>query len=249
MMIMFLAVLPVLLLLYYVYSKDRRSPEPLSMLVLAFLVGCFSCLPASIMEQWLMPFAPNDAVLGGLFEGYVVAGLSEELCKLVLLMLVVWRSRHFDEHFDGIVYAVFVSMGFACIENVGYVLSSPDAQATAFMRGLLAVPAHFLFAVAMGYHLSLAKFSSKQRAMHLLLALVYPVLLHGTYDSLLMVSERLVSTSVEAMAFSGLLSVLFIVFDIRMWRWGLKRIKRMQIMSQTEGFDRCDPFKDFKWTD
>lgn len=240
------AVLPVVLLLVFIYRKDKLNPEPLGKLVWAFVAGCLSVVPAMVMETVLGMMTPPTPILGGIYTGYVVAGLSEELCKLVLLMLVIWRSPHFDEYFDGIVYAVFVSLGFACVENVMYVMGSSDAMSVALMRGLLAVPAHFLFAVTMGYHLSLAKFDPRNRRRHLFHALLYPMLLHGTYDALLMVSDGL-GDGMLGMGMSGLLMVAFIVFDVMMWRWGMRRIKRMQERSHEQGFDRMNPFDGFTW--
>ena len=245
------AVLPVALLLIFIYRKDKYQPEPLGKLLLAFVAGCFCILPASIMEAVLMLFTPDDAVVDGIYTGYAVAGCSEELCKLVLLMMVIWRSRHFDEFFDGIVYAVFVSLGFACVENIMYVTSNDDPVMIAFMRGILAVPAHFLFAVTMGYYVSLAKFDPLNKRSHLFKAFFYPMLLHGTYDALLMVSDALGSSSddedaVVALAI-GILTLVFIVFDIIMWRRGMKRIKRMQERSKEQSFDRMHPFDGFRW--
>lgn len=244
------AILPVLILLFFIYKKDKYQPEPLGKLLLTFVVGCLSVVPASLMEMLLMPLSPQSAVLGGMYNGYVVAGFSEELCKLLLLMLVIWRSRHFDEFFDGIVYAAYLSLGFACVENIGYVMGSDDSMMVALTRGLLAVPAHFLFAVTMGYYLSLAKFDPEHRGGHLFKALLYPVLLHGTYDALLMVSGQLSTTYGEnfiAIGTAGVLMVVFIIFDVKMWRWGLKRIKRMQQRSKEQTFDRNHPFDGFVW--
>ena len=245
------AVVPVALLLWFIYRKDTLNPEPLGKLLLTFFVGCVSVLPAGLMEGMLMPLAPDAGtapVLNGLFDGYVVAGFSEELCKLLLLLLVIWRSPHFDEYFDGIVYAAFLSLGFACVENITYVLGGDDPMGTALMRGLLAVPAHFLFAVTMGYYVSLAKFDPAGRRGHLWKALLYPVLMHGTYDALLMVSSNLegndggVTTVVTMVLF-----VAFVVFDVKMWRWSLKRIKRLQERSKEQDCDRRNPFEGFTW--
>ncbi|MBP5527087.1 MAG: PrsW family intramembrane metalloprotease [Bacteroidales bacterium] len=245
------AILPVLLLLYFIYRKDKLNPEPLGKLLLTFFVGCLCVIPAGLMESVIMPLAPSaeDApVFNGLFTGYAVAGFSEELCKLLLLLWVIWRSPHFDEYFDGIVYATFLSLGFACVENIGYVMSGNDPMTTALMRGLLAVPAHFLFAVTMGYYVSLAKFDPAGRWGHLWKALLYPVLMHGTYDALLMVSSNLGgSDGGLATGVTLVLFVLFIVFDIKLWRWGLKRIKRLQERSKEQDFDRSHPFDGFSW--
>ena len=245
------AVVPVVLLLWFVYRKDRLNPEPLGRLLLTFFVGCLSVVPAGLMESLLMPLVPSAEtmpVLNGLLDGYLVAGLCEELCKLLLLLWVIWRSPHFDEYFDGVVYAVFLSLGFACVENIGYVMGGEDPMGTALMRGVLAVPAHFLFAVTMGYYVSLAKFDPAGRRGHLWKAFLYPMLLHGTYDALLMVSSNLEGRdSMVAVVVCIALFVAFVVFDIRMWRWGLRRIKRMQERSQEQDCDRNRPFDGFTW--
>lgn len=251
--IAFLAsILPVLVLLFFVYRKDKLQPEPFGKLLLTFFVGCLSVVPAIGLEMAMQLFTPAEPVAAALFDGFVVAAFCEELCKLVLLYWVVWKSPHFDEYFDGIVYAAFLSLGFACVENIGYVLMTPEApMLTALFRGLLAVPAHFLFAVIMGYHLALAKFDLPKRRSHLWHALIYPVLLHGTYDALLMVSDGLTKGGGDeatiGTALAGVLIVVFLVFDVLMWRWGIKRIKRMQERSKEQNFDRMHPFDGFKW--
>lgn len=243
------AVLPVVILLIFIYRKDKYQPEPVGKLLLTFFVGCLSVIPAAFQEGLLSGFSPSEESMplaAGLYNGYIVAGFSEEMWKLLLLMWVIWRSRYFDEYFDGIVYAVYLSLGFACVENVMYVFGSEDPMAIAFTRGLLAVPAHFLFAVMMGYHLSLAKFDPSRRGLHLFRALLYPMLMHGTYDALLMVSSNLGGDEGQY-AVIGVLFVVFVIFDIRMWRWGLKRIKRLQERSKEQTFDRAHPFDGFTW--
>lgn len=244
------AVVPVIVLLFFIYRKDKYQPEPLGKLILTFFVGCLSVIPAALMEGVIMMAAPSAEympVLNGVFTGYLVAGLSEELCKLLLLLLLIWKSPHFDEFFDGIVYAAYLSLGFACVENIGYVMSGNDQLVTALFRGLLAVPAHFLFAVTMGYYVSLAKFDPEHKSSLLFKAFLYPMLLHGTYDALLMVSDNLGGDSSVNAVICLILFVVFIIFDIRLWRKGLKRIKRMQERSREHDFDRLRPFDGFTW--
>lgn len=244
------AILPVIVLLIFIYSKDKYNKEPIGKLILVFFVGCFSVLPAALQEGLLMRFAPSAEqmpILNGVYDGFVVAGFSEELWKLILLMIFIWRSPHFDEYFDGIVYAVYLSLGFACVENIGYVFGGEDQISTALLRGLLAVPAHFLFAVMMGYHLSLAKFDPSHKSTHLWHALLYPALMHGTYDAILMVSSNLGDGDGLSNIVCGVLLIAFIFFDVKMWKWGLKRIKKMQERSREQDFDRQHPFDGFTW--
>ena len=118
---------------------------------------------------------------------------------------------------DGIVYAVCVSMGFATVENVMYVFEDPSC---AWGRALFAVPGHFLFAVLMGFFLSLAKFTVKHKFRNWTMTLLAPILAHGIYDAILMVSD------VASEGWSLLLTIVFYVFIFLLWRLGLKKISQ-----------------------
>ena len=211
------------------------------MLLKAFFFGCLSVIPAIFIESFLsagydmlgLNFLPG--VFEGLYTGFVVAGFSEELCKLLLLTLAVWRSQHFDEYFDGIVYATFVSLGFAGLENIMYVFGQDGfaaSVATGSVRAILSVPAHFLFGVVMGYYFALAKFQPQNRVGNLALALIYPMTLHGTFDSLLMIPEAMgLNGTIVAVVFFA----LFIYFDVKLWKMGMRRLKALQEMDSAFG--------------
>ena len=250
-----IAVLPVLVLAFVVYRQDKYEKEPFGKLIKAFVMGALAIIPAGLMEGILMIFTPSYPILGGAYTGYVVAGCSEELCKLFFLYLAVWKSKEFNEYFDGIVYACFVALGFACFENISYVTMQEEfasAMATGFMRAILSVPGHFLFGVMMGYYFSLAKFgdqkaTGKHRRHYLWLAFLIPMLLHGTFDSLLMIPE---SMGRGQGTVAGLLFVVLIWFDIKMWTWGISRIRHLQELSKEQGSASdmpLNPFDGFTW--
>lgn len=213
-----IAILPVIILLTYIYKKDKFQKEPLPLLLGALGMGMLSVLPIVFVERALSNLNPYEGVNGALYTAFVVAGCTEEGFKLLFLYWLIWRNRHFDEYFDGIVYAVFVSMGFALVENVMYVFSG--GLGTGIMRALLSVPAHFLFAVVMGYFFALAKFY-RNRGLNMVLAFIAPMLLHGTFDALLMVAE--VSETMQGVCFFA-----FIVFDIILWKIGKKRLRQLE---------------------
>lgn len=245
--ILLIALLPVVVLAIVVYRQDKFEKEPLPQLIKAFCFGGLAILPALVMETVLSVFMPGIPVADGLFRGFVVAGCSEELCKLLLLYWAVWRSREFNEYFDGIVYAAYVALGFACFENLAYVFGQDsliESLATGGMRAVLSVPGHFLFGVMMGYYLALAKFNPSQRGRNLFMAFLVPMLMHGTFDALLMISDSLGS---GAPMVTGALFLVFVFFDIRLWKWGIRRIRRLQELSQQQNADRSDPFAGFKW--
>ena len=142
------AVGPVVILLAYIYLRDRYHKEPFGLLAKIFFLGFFSALPIIIAEQMigeyidLIPFP----VLHAIAMGFIGAALPEEFAKLYILKHWIWDNQEFDEHYDGIVYAVFASLGFACIENLMYVFGGLNsgleaAQSIAFNRAFSAFPA------------------------------------------------------------------------------------------------------------
>jgi RsiW-degrading membrane proteinase PrsW (M82 family) len=182
-----ISIAPVLIIITYVYYRDKYDREPWKMLVRALVLGAVITVPVIFVERFLSHFSPASPLLSAAYSGFVVAGFTEETFKFVAFMLFVWKSIHFNEKFDGIVYAVFISLGFAAVENVLYVMNG--GYRVGIIRALTAVPAHALFGVVMGYHLALARFFPKQRLIMLFLAWILPVLLHGFYNFCLMAQQ------------------------------------------------------------
>lgn len=182
------ALLPAFLLLLFVWKKDQKK-EPFSQLIKAVSYGALICVPIVIVELILnaLLFQGGDptTLFGALCKAFFVAALPEETFKLLALWIVLYKNPYFDEHFDGIVYSVCVGLGFAAVENIGYVVGEEAWTSVAIWRALLAVPGHYAFAVMMGYYYAVYHFvdhSPKTAAKILLI----PVLAHGTYDALLM---------------------------------------------------------------
>ncbi len=189
--LLMMAVLPVIVLLVYVYHKDPVEKEPLGLLAKLLLWGVASTLFAIVLEvvgsEVFLGGGSPETFSGILFENFLLVALVEEACKYFFLKRATWRHPAFDYAFDGIVYAVFVSLGFAVAENIGYV--SEYGFETAVVRAFTAIPGHCVFAVFMGYFYAEAKSAevrgdSSGRTANLALAVLVPTLLHGTYDSL-----------------------------------------------------------------
>ena len=224
------ALLPVIILLWYTYRHDTTYKEPFPMLLKAFFFGILAALLDILVANLLPTFIPhpvssplNDA----LYTAFVEAAIPEEFCKLLMLYLCIWRSPHFDEYYDGPEYAAFVGLGFAGIENVLYVLYG--GLGVALGRGLLAVPAHFFFAIFMGYFFALARFRRKRRKYYMFWAYIIPVILHGIYDGILMFVDNLskFENLEEVNSLSGTLYIVFFIFFFLVWRMAIKRVKRM----------------------
>lgn len=215
------AVAPSAALLYYFYARDKYEKEPRKLLLKAFLMGGGLVVPVLFAELTLSVFDVSDRNLLTVgYTAFVVAGLVEESFKFLFFILYIWRKKEFNEMYDGIVYSVFISLGFATVENLAYVLST--GFNTAIIRSLTAVPAHALFGVAMGYYLGIARFANQQnRQKYIWLGFAVPVILHGIYDFILL-SQKL------------LFFVLFIPYMLYLWKRGLRH---------TDELAESSPFK------
>ncbi len=217
------ALLPIAILVFYIYHKDKKSPEPTGQLVKAFLFGILS-VPVSLCLS--IPFGiiglyPIEAtsILGSISTAFFGAAIPEEIAKFFMLWLLLRKNRYFDEKMDGIVYAVCVSLGFAALENIMYLFSNAESYlSVGIARAIFAVPGHFCFGILMGYYYSLAKFYPKTPKKNKALILVAPIIVHGLYDSILFIIN-------VTPAISGILLIVFLVFCHKMWKYGSKRIK------------------------
>ena len=205
------AVLPAIALLIFVYREDRMEKEPWPLLLSLMIQGVVSTALAVFAERLGM------RLLGGLaaentwtyqiIANFIVVGLSEEGFKYLLLKRRTWLSPAFNCQFDGVVYAVFVSLGFALWENIDYVVMY--GFSAAMVRSVTAVPGHACFGVFMGAWYGLARRYEnrgdiRRSARCRRMALICPVLLHGMYD-LIATVER----SPFSWAFLGFILILF----------------------------------------
>ena len=217
------ALLPVIVLGAYIYFRDPVK-EPISWLLRALIGGIIICIPTAFVEAGISHVlfwqGFPSTLLGTTAQAFFVAAVPEEAAKLLILWLVLRRNPYFDEHFDGIVYAVCVGLGFAAIENVAYVLQSGEGWLTvAAMRALLAVPGHYAFAIIMGYCYSIYHFVERT-PKNAAKMLIMPVMAHGVYDALAM------SGSVDPIA-GGICFFVLIFFCIKLQKAAQKRVQAL----------------------
>ena len=180
-----LAIIPALLIIIYFYRKDRAKPEPKGLIIRIFLLGLFSTLPAIILELAIIELRgilKPYQVLYPIFKAFVVAALVEESLKLFIVRRVAYRKKCFDEVMDGIIYAVVAGMGFACLENILFVLGR--GLTVAVLRAFTSIPLHAAVSVIMGYYIGMAKFSENRRTGRWLIwkGFLLAVFFHGLYD-------------------------------------------------------------------
>ncbi|MBT8267180.1 MAG: PrsW family intramembrane metalloprotease [Flavobacteriaceae bacterium] len=180
---------PVIVIIFYIYVKDKYEKEPKRIMLLCFLLGgIVSIIITTILYMFFDLFlALNNkySVIEQFVRAFFIVAFTEEFSKYVIVRYYAQPRRDFNEKFDGIVYAVMVSMGFAAVENIFYVAEG-GAQ-TALLRAFTAVPAHATFGILMGYFMGMAKFS-KNRAKLNLLGLLLAIIFHGAYDFFLFIN-------------------------------------------------------------
>lgn len=222
--LLLLAALPVVLILLVVYLKDRNK-EPMALLIKLFIAGFISCGLVLIISDLLEKFLPfmsgsvsNKSFIEVLLYAFFGVALVEEFSKWVMTYSVGYNNREFDELYDGIVYSIFVSLGFAFIENILYVINTSSIN-TALIRAISAVPSHACDAIFMGYYLSIAKLYALRgrhdlEKKYILKSVFIPMVLHGIYDFCLM---------------SGYLFLMgvFVVFVIFLYIFSIKKLKQM----------------------
>jgi len=217
--LLYLSILPSILLGFYIYKKDIVEKEPVSLLIRSFVGGIISGIIVILLSVILkINEFPLDTPSQIIFYSFILVSLIEESTKFIMTYLLAYKNREFNYQYDGIVYASFVSLGFATYENLLFVFEQSNIQ-TALYRGLLTVPAHVFFAIFMGYYLGIAKHyrrynSKKKEKRYLLLSYIIPIILHGFFDYCLF-----------SKSFTGL--IYFLIFIFILYIISFKKVKEV----------------------
>ena len=220
-MLFALALIPVVGLLLFIYFNDKTDRVPFGYLIALFFIGMGTVVSAIIIEgigkAILDAAIPYESMFKGAFLAIAIVGPTEELGKFLVLRLMTWKSRHFKHTYDAIVFAVFVSLGFAALENVGYVFGG--GIGAALLRMFTAVPGHACFAVFMGLFYGKAKLAqvngkTGMRFLNYFLSLFVPIVIHGIYDAILMAggsADEFIVTGLSVVLWIGFIIALFAV--------------------------------------
>ena len=217
-------ILPVLFWACYHYYKDRHLPEPVSHLLVAFTLGVGSFYLGMFMYRALDfvnlrydAYLLAETNLPGLFAyAVLVIGVIEELAKLIPFFLVVMRFKEFNEPIDGIIYASFIALGFAAVENIQYIQNVSSLQALA--RGFAGPVVHIVFASIWGYYIGRAYLCQRNLGPTVFAAVAITAFLHGIYDFV-----------VIALPAPALPVAAFLIVSI--WLWRLRLIRDLHTLS------------------
>jgi len=189
MSLLLLAIAPVFSIILYIYIQDKHEKEPRGLLISSFLFGAivsiFIVFVLYFFTGRLIPVTDKFSIWQQFIQAFIVVALVEEFSKYVIVKYYAQPKKEFNEPYDGIMYAVMVSMGFACTENIMYVIDG--GFETAIVRAFTAVPAHATFGILMGYFMGKAKFSNNRLVLNLT-GLLLATLFHGAYDFFLFIN-------------------------------------------------------------
>lgn len=196
-------------LLSFFYLKDKLETEPVLMVIRMFVAGALLVFPVMVLQYTFK----SSIFLFPSMQAFVVTALPEEFFKWFVVFFLAYFHYNFNLQYDGIVYAVAVSLGFATVENILYL--SIYGVEHALFRALLPVSSHALFGVIMGYYFGKAKFNQKtrKRMKYLLYSLFIPIMLHGTYNYILLQGNEWWIYAI-------------VPFMIGLWCYGLYKVKQ-----------------------
>ncbi len=184
--LLILAIAPSVALALLFYARDKHEKEPFKLLVKVFLLGVLSIVPIAFIELGLFalvgldPLAPSG-LMASLLSNLFLVAVIEEGFKFWIVYGYVWKKKAFNEPYDGIMYTVMASLGFATVENIFYVL--PLGFEIGVLRAFLSVPLHALTAVIMGYYIGMAKYGKIPHCTrHLIKGYVAAVVIHGFFN-------------------------------------------------------------------
>ncbi|MBQ3370909.1 MAG: PrsW family intramembrane metalloprotease [Mogibacterium sp.] len=226
--LMALAIIPGLLIIIYVYRKDKVEKEPAGLIMRIIFFGVLSCFAAAFLEQLesqYLPQYPKGSLEYALITSFCMAALVEEIVKFIAMKLGSWNYQGFNYRFDGIVYGVSSAVGFAIYENINYV--AMYGFQTAVVRAFTAIPLHAFCGVFMGVFYSYSKKASilgnnGAKIGYTLLSLLVPMLIHGTYDTFAFLGER------------GTMPLL--IFVVILYVSAITTIKKMSAADYRAGF-------------
>ena len=218
--LIFISILPVIIIGAFIYKKDKEK-EPTGLLIKLFLFGVLSCIPAAIIESIVsLFFGDVNAMSLPLLFVYVSLGIAfiEELVKWIVVYRHGYNSKEFNHVYDALVYCAFVSLGFACFENILYVFSEASLE-IGLLRAVTAIPGHVCNAIVMGDYLGSAKtyqlfHEEKKERAYLLLSLLLPTFTHAVYDYCIYSKN-------------GILIIFFCFFLVSIYIFSFIRIKKL----------------------
>ncbi|HAV92626.1 TPA: PrsW family intramembrane metalloprotease [candidate division WOR-3 bacterium] len=216
---LFVCILPFVLIIRFLYLRDKKEKEPFALMFRSFSSGFASIVPVIFIELIFQYFLRKTNLHDAFITG-IVPGIVEEGAKFLIFYFIILKNKEFDEPYDGILYASLISLGFALSENLLYIFTNP--LNVAFLRAVTAVPGHALFGISMGYFFFKSKFEGETlKKIYLASAFMFPVLLHFSYNFI-----------IKSNAFIGYYSL----FALVVYLWLMIEVSKKRI-KEAESFE------------
>lgn len=212
--LLIISISPSIAFLIWIYLKDKYEKEPIRYLINLFILGTLVSIPAIAIEDILMKVDISNKYLNIAYIAFIVAAFTEEILKASILIAYCLKSKYYTEKLDGIVYSIFITLGFATIENIIYIFYEVylNIFEIGLTRAIISIPAHIMFAITMGYYLSMYKFNQEEnRYKYILKMILIPIFLHGVFDFILMTKTRGAT-------------VVFIIYLVYLWKISLDKL-------------------------
>ena len=159
---------------------DRLEPEPRAMRWNAFFWGGgISVLVASVANEF------TDASFGTTAALVISAPVAEEIMKSLGILGAAKRNQ-IDSPLDGVVYAGYVGLGFAMVENIIYfsqAIADDDLGLVFVMRGLFSPFAHPFFTLWVGLAIGTAVKKGRSRRFAAMRGLLLAMALHSSWNA------------------------------------------------------------------
>ncbi len=211
-----ITILPSILMFILIMYSDRKSKEPVPMILIAVLSGVFTICISLLIDKYIL----RSNFFSDLFNTYktlnltriAILALVEEFAKLTALYVFISHNKAYDDIYDGFVYSAVIALSFALIETFLYVIredSYTSMSSLALLRNFTTIPLHIACGIVMGYYVSISKFSrlKEKKFVLLLKGLLIPMLIHTTYNLFF----SIITDAKSTMMYNLLLISLFVL--------------------------------------
>jgi len=175
------SLLPSAVISIYIIHKYRSEGLSISLYVKLLILGAVAVIPGIILVSLASTFLSEDNFSMYFLKPFFAVALIEELIKLIIISLVLFRNSHFRTIKNGIQYSIAISAGFAFSENIIYLTGSGGSFPLIMTRSLTALPLHVICGTYMGFFAGLGKTMEKR---YFGKALITAVSIHGLYNIL-----------------------------------------------------------------
>lgn len=217
--ITFMAFLPIVFYLLFIYFSDQVKPEPVPALLLAVFIGVSLTVVGKFLgfSLYACELSSINDLLKSLNIGFIRIAIPTEVAKWLCLFAFLAFNKYYDEYYDGIVYSVCLSMGLACILCVGYMIQLMGYFNYVFyVQGLVTflviIPLNVIAGSIMGYYIALSR--RRNRFLNYALSLVLPVLASGVLYSIVAYLDDVLW---QYLIFVLILTPLSVVVYRQMW--------------------------------